>query len=149
MPELVTVSSVEKLESLRTTINELFENGKYSEIVQSIGMHSILMEPEHMIGDQDSMYHLVLNLMKKKIQREDPKRYSSWLIAFPALLSRIVDEGQVIVDDAAQSALVSRLTSFGPFTSLDEFYFWALDDRRLPLDQLIRFIDRTIEMQKQ
>ena len=149
MPELVTVSSVEKLESLRTTINELFEQGKYSEIIQSVGMHSILMEPEHMIGDQDSMYHLVLNLMKKKIQREDPKRYSSWLIAFPALLSRIVDEGQVIADDAAQSALVSRLTSFGPFTSLDEFYFWALDDRRLPLDQLIRFIDRTIEMQKQ
>ena len=149
MPELVTVSSVEKLESLRTTINELFEQGKYSEIIQSIGMHSILMEPEHMIGDQDSMYHLVLNLMKKKIQREDPKRYSSWLIAFPALLNRIVDEGQVIADDAAQSALVSRLTSFGPFTSLDEFYFWALDDRRLPLDQLIRFIDRTIEMQKQ
>ena len=67
MPELVTVSSVEKLESLRTTINELFEHGKYAEIVQSIGMHSILMEPEHMIGDQDSLYHLVLNLMKKKI----------------------------------------------------------------------------------
>jgi hypothetical protein len=54
----------------------------------------------------------------------------------------------VIVDDAAQSALVSRLTSFGPFTSLDEFYFWALDDRRLPLDQLIRFIDKTLEMYK-
>jgi hypothetical protein len=111
-------------------------------------MHSILMEPEHMIGDQDSLYHLVLNLMKKKIHRDDPKRYSSWLIAFPALLSRIVDEGQVIVDDAAQSALVSRLTSFGPFTSLDEFYFWALDDRRLPLDQIIRYIDRTIELHR-
>lgn len=148
MPELVTVSSVEKLESLRTTINELFEHGKFAEIVQSIGMHSILMEPEHMIGDQDSMYHLVLNLMKKKIQREDPKRYSAWLIAFPALLSRLVDEGQVIADDAAQSALVSRLTSFGPFTSLDEFYFWALDDRRLPLDQLIRYIDRTTKMHR-
>lgn len=148
MPDLVTVSSVEKLESLRTTINDLFEQGKYSEIVQSIGLHSIMMEPEHMIGDQDSLYHLVLNLIKKKVHRGDPKRYSSWLIAFPALLSRIVDEGQVISDDAAQAALVSRLASFGPFTSLDEFYFWALEDRRLPLDQLIRFIDRTLEMQK-
>ncbi len=148
MPELVTVSSVEKLESLKTTINGLFERRKYAEIVQSIGMHSILMEPEHMIGDQDSLYHLVLNLMKKRIHREDPKRYSSWLIAFPALLSRIVDEGQVIADDAAQSALVSRLTAFGPFTSLDEFYFWALDDRRLPLDQIIRYVDRTLEMQR-
>ena len=148
MPELVTVSSVEKLESLRTTLNELFENGKYAEIVQSIGMHSILMEPEHMIGDQESLYHLVLNLIKKKVLREDPKRYSSWLIAFPALLSRIVDEGQVIADGAAQSALVSRLASFGPFTSVDEFYFWALEDRRLPLDQLVRFINKTVEMQK-
>jgi hypothetical protein len=54
----------------------------------------------------------------------------------------------VIADDAAQSALVSRLTSFGPFTSLDEFYFWALDDRRLPLDQLIRYIYRTTEMHR-
>ena len=148
MPELVTVSSVEKLESLRTTINELFELGKFAEIIQSIGMHSIMMEPEHMIGDQDSLYHLVLNLIKKKIQRDDPKRYSAWLIAFPALLSRLVNEGQVIADDAAQSALVSRLTSFGPFTSLDEFYFWALDDRRLPLDQLIRYIYRTTEMHR-
>jgi len=148
MPELVTVSSVEKLESLRTTINELFEHGKYAEIVQSIGMHSILMEPEHMIGDQDSLYHLVLNLMKKKIHREDPKRYSAWLLAFPALLSRIVDEGLMVADNAAQSALVSRLTSFGPFTSLDEFYFWALDDRRLPLDQIIRYTDKTLEMQR-
>jgi len=148
MPELVTVSSVEMLVSLRTTINDLFERGKFAEIVQSIGMHSILMEPEHMIGDQDSLYHLVLNLVKKKIQREDPKRYSAWLIAFPALLSRIVEEGQVISDDAAQSVMVSRLTSFGPFTSLDEFYFWALDDRRLPLDQIIRYIDRTTEMHR-
>jgi len=148
MPELVTVSSVEKMESLRTTINELLEQRKYAEIVQSIGMHSILIEPEHMIGDQDSLYHMVLNLIKKKIHREDPKRYSSWLIAFPALLSRIVEEGQVIADDAAQAALVSRLASFGPFTSLDEFYFWALDDRRLPLDQIIRYVDRTLEMQR-
>jgi hypothetical protein len=148
MPELVTVSSVEKLDSLRTTINELFEHGKFAEIIQTIGMHSIMMEPEHMISDQDSLYHLVLNLVKKKIQREDPKRYSAWLIAFPALLSRLVNEGQVIADDAAQSALVSRLTSFGPFTSLDEFYFWALDDRRLPLDQLIRYIYRTTEMHR-
>ena len=148
MPELVTVSSVEKLDSLRTTINELFEHGKFAEIIQTIGMHSIMMEPEHMISDQDSLYHLVLNLVKKKIQREDPKRYSAWLIAFPALLSRIVDEVQMISDEAAQAALVSRLTSFGPFTSLDEFYFWALDDRRLPLDQLIRYIYRTTEMHR-
>ena len=146
MPELVTVSSVEKLESLRTTINDLFENGKYAEIVQSIGMHSILMEPEHMVGDQESLYHLVLNLMKKKIQRQDPKRFSSWLLAFPSLLSRIVQDGPPVGDDAARSALVSRLGSFGPFTSLDDFYFWALDDRRLPLDQIVRYVDRTLEM---
>jgi hypothetical protein len=148
MPDLVTVSSVENLEDLKTTINALFEQGKFAEIIQSIGMHSILMEPEHMISDQDHLYHLVLNLIKKKINREDPKHYSSWLIAFPALLNRIVEEKQIVTDAASLYGLASRTDSFGPFSSLDEFYFWALDDRRLTLDQIVKYIQKTVEMHR-
>jgi hypothetical protein len=146
MPDLVTVSSVEKLEDLKTNINTLFELGKYAEIIQSIGMHSILIDPEHMISDQDHLYHMVLNLIKKKINRKDPKRYSSWLIAFPALLNRIVEEKQIVTDAASLYGLASRTESFGPFSSLDEFYFWALDDRRLTLDQIVKYIEKTVEM---
>ena len=146
MPDVVTVSSVANLEDMKTTINTLFEQGKFAEIIQTVGMHSILMEPEHMIGDQDHLYHLVLNLIKKKINREDPKRYSSWLIAFPALLNRIVEEKQIVTDAASLYGLASRTDSFGPFSSLDEFYFWALDDRRLTLDQIVKYIERTVEM---
>ncbi len=148
MSDLVTVSSVENLEDLKTNINSLFEQGKFAEIIQAIGMHSILMEPEHMISDQDHLYHLMLNLIKKKINREDPKRYSSWLIAFPALLNRIVEEKQIVTDAASLYGLASRTDSFGPFSSLDEFYFWALDDRRLTLDQIIKYIQKTVEMHR-
>jgi hypothetical protein len=148
MPELVTVSSVERLDDLKTRINELLEQERYEEITRSIGMHSILIEPEHMIADQDHLYHLVLNLLKKKVTREDPKRYSSWIIAFPALLAQFVSEGRIITDKAAQDVLASRHAAFGPFSSLDEFWYWALDDRRLPLGQIMRYIRATIELHR-
>jgi len=148
MPELVTVSRVEKLENLKTYINEQFEQEKYAEIVQAIGMHSILMEPEHMLSDQADLYGMVLNLLKKKINRRNPKAYASRLIAFPALLEKLVDQGTIVTDAAAQSALAARHAAFGRFSSLDEFYFWALDDRRLTLDQIIAYIEKTVEMHR-
>jgi hypothetical protein len=148
MPQLVTVSSVEKLEELRTYINDLFARDRFAEIAQAIGMHSILIDPEHMVSDQDSLYHMVLNLLKKRIVSEHGSLYSSWLIVFPSLLARLVQENTIVTDEAAQSALASRHAAFGPFSSLDEFYFWALDDRRLPLDQIITYVRRTIDMHK-
>ncbi len=145
MPELVAVSRVEKLESLKTYINEQFEKGRYIEISQAIGMHSILIDPEHMIEDQAGLYRLVLNLLKNKISRQHPKAYSSWLTAFPALLARFADNKIIVTDAAAQSALAARHAAFGRFTSVDEFFFWALDDRRLPLDQIMLYIQRTVQ----
>jgi hypothetical protein len=148
MPDLVTVSSVENLENLKTAINTLFEQGKYAEITQSIGMYSILIDPEHMISDQEHLYHLVLNLIKKKINRENPKQYSSWIVAFPSLIDRIVKDKQIVTDAASQTTLASRTEAFGLFSSLDEFYFWALDDRRLTLDQIVAYIRKTVEMHR-
>lgn len=144
MPELVTVSRIESLESLKTYINEQFERGRYSEISQAIGMHSILIDPEHMISDQAALYQLVLNLLKKSVSRKNPKTYSAWLTAFPALIARLVKDNVIVTDAAAQSALAARHAAFGEFSSVDEFYAWALDDRRLPLDQIIRYVERTV-----
>lgn len=149
MPDLVTVSSIEKLEEMKTNINALFEQGKYAEIVQSIGMHSILIDPEHMIRDQDHLYHMVLNLLKNKINRENPKRYSAWLRSFPSILSRLIEDKEIVTDAASLSSMTSRIASFGPFSSLDEFYFWALEDRRLTLDQIVKYIEKTVEIHGQ
>ncbi len=148
MQHLVTVSSIERLESLKNSLNDLFEQDRYDAVTQSIGMHSILIEPEHMISDQDQLYHFVLNLLKKRMSRRLGKAYSSWLTAFPLLLARLVQEGVMLTDSAAQSALSSRHAAFGPFLSLDEFYFWALDDRRLPLGQIVGYIERTADMHR-
>lgn len=148
MTQLVTVSSVEDADQLKTYINDLFSRRQYAEISQAIGMHSILVDPENMIGDQNHLYRLALNLLKNMIVTEYGSRYSSWLIAFPSLLARLVQTNSTVTDEAARSALSSRYAAFGPFSSLDEFYFWALDDRRLPLEQIIAFVRKTLEMHR-
>jgi len=148
MPQLVPVSSVEKLDELKTYINDLFSKKRYAEVTQAIGMHSILIDPEHMIIDQNQLYRLVLNLLKKRIATDQGARYSTWLIAFPSILARLVQENTLVTDDAARSALASRHAAFGHFSSLDEFYFWALDDRRLPLEQIMAYVTKTLEMHR-
>ena len=145
MPQLVRVSNVEKLDSLKKYVNDQFEKGRYAEIVQAIGMHSIMIDPEHTLGDQGNLYGSVLDLLKNKIRRDDPKTFSTWLASFPRLLDRLVEQGQIVVDEAAQTVLASHRSSYGLFASLEDFYFWALDDRRLPLDQIIRYVMRTVE----
>jgi hypothetical protein len=146
MPELVRVANVERLDGLRSYINEQFEKNHFAEIVQAVGMYSLLIDPEHTLGDQDELYRLVLDLLKNKIRRDDPKTYSEWLSSFPSLLDQLVEKGEIIVDAAAQMVLASHRSSYGPFASLDAFYFWALDDRRLPLDQIIRYVMKTVEI---
>lgn len=146
MPQLVTVSSIENSDKLMNYVNDLFERRRYAEITHAIGMHSILIDPEHMIGDQDSSYHLVLNLLKKRLVKEQGASYSAWLTEFPVILAGMVEKRLLVTDEAAQSALASRHSAFGPFSSLDEFYFWALEDRRLPIDQIIAYIDKSIEL---
>jgi hypothetical protein len=148
MAELVTVSRVEQIENLKTYINDLFARERYDEIMQAIGMHSILVDPENMTTDQEHLYHLVLNLLKKRVSGLDSRSYSAWLIAFPSLLARIVSQEELVTDDAARAVLASRHAAFGPFSSLDEFFFWALDDRRLTLAQIVRYTARTMEIHR-
>ena len=146
MPELVRVSNVENLNGLMSYINDQFGRERYAEIIQAIGMHSLLMDPEHTLTDQEQLYRLVLNLLKSKISRDDSRIYPSWLASFPKHLDRLVEQGQIVADAAAQSVLASHRSAYGPFASLDAFYFWALDDRRLPLDQIILYVLKTVEL---
>ncbi len=145
MPELVRVTTAANLDELLSYITDQFERGRYAEIIQAIGMHSILVDPEHTITDQEQLYRLALNLLKNKVRKENPSIYSAWLAAFPRHLDRLVEQGQIVTDPAAQAVLASHRAAYGPFASLDAFYFWALDDRRLPLDQIVRYVLRTVE----
>ncbi len=148
MTQVVTVSSVEKIDELKKNIESLFQEGKYEEITQSIGMHSILIDPEHTKKDQRQLYRMVLELLKNKVRRENPKAYSSWLSAFPQLMAGIGEKKQVVTDKAAAETLASHQGSFGPFASVDAFFWWALHDRRLPLAQIVLYIMTTVKMHR-
>jgi hypothetical protein len=143
MPELVMVSSVERTEKLKGYLEELFAKGLYSAITQAIGMHSILIDPQHMMADQNDLYHFVLHLIKNRISNAKGKSYAAWYADFPRQMDQLVDSNQIVADKAAADVIASHRSAFGPFKSVDDFFFWALDDRRLNLEQIIRYIERT------
>lgn len=147
MTGLVTVSNVEEHEKLQSNIDDLFKQERYEDISRAIGIHSILIDPQHTIHEQERLYRYVLDLIKKKINTQDPKKYSSWLASFPKLLSELVATGKSVSDQRASDALASRHAAFGPFRSLDDFYFWALDDRRLTLTDIMKYIQATLTLQ--
>ncbi len=148
MSEVVKVSEVEKLEILRTTIQELFQKRRYEEITNAIGMHSILIDPLHTMQDQSQLYRYVLNLLKIRISKHNVKNYSAWLEAFPTLLAELAAEKQVVTDKASADVLLSHHNAYGPFRSLDEFFFWAIKDRMLSLEQIVAYVEKTVKMQK-
>jgi hypothetical protein len=142
MPELVTVSSVEKKEQLKIYVEELFSKRKYGEITQAIGMHSILIDPQHMLADQAELYHVVLRLIKERMIALKGKSYSAWYADFPNQMDQLVTANQIVADQTAAEVIASHRAAVGPFKSLDEFFFWALEDRRLSLAQIIQYIDQ-------
>ncbi len=148
MPETVFVSHVEKSDQLKTTITDLARKGRYEEITRAIGMHSILIDPQHTMEDQARLYRFVLELIKNRIRGARDKSYSSWLSAFPKLLANLVTSKQVVTDEASIGVIASHHDAYGPFRSVDDFYFWALDDRRLTLGQIVKYIEKTAEMHK-
>ena len=148
MSEVVKVSEVEKLENLRTTIQELFQKRRYEEITNAIGMHSTLIDPLHTMQDQSQLYRYVLNLLKIRISKHNVKNYSAWLAAFPALLAELAAEKQIVTDEASAEVLFSHHSAYGPFRSLDEFFFWSIKDRMLSLEQIVAYVEKTVKMQK-
>jgi hypothetical protein len=106
-------------------------------------MHSILIDPQHMMNDQDGMYHYVLNMLKDRIGKARGKSYATWYEDFPKIMDELVSANKIVTDAAAADVLASHRAAFGPFKSLDDFFFWALDDRRLPLGQIVQYIEGT------
>ena len=147
MQDVVMVSSLENSERLKAKIGEYFSKGGYSEITLAIGMHSLLIDPQHTMADQAQLYRHILNLIKDKIKKNNPKTYSSWFAAFPKLIEELISKNQIIIDKAASDVLASHYAGFGTFNSVDAFFFWALEDRRLPLDQIVKYIEKTVERQ--
>ena len=143
MPEVVKVSSVEKTETLKLYLEDLFKKGRYAEMTQAIGMHSILIDPQHMLKDQAVLYHAVLKMIKDRISTAKGKSYAAWYVDFPRELDQLESASLVVIDKSAAEALASHRAAFGSFKSVDDFFSWALDDRRLTLEQILKYIDRT------
>ena len=146
MPAFVQVSSIDTIEKVRMHIEGLFKKRQYAEITLSIGMHSILIDPEHTMRDQRSLYRLILDMIKARITGEKGKGFGAWYQAFPKLMEELGSSKQVVTDKAAQEVIVSHRDAYGAFKSVDDFFFWALDDRKLPLDQIVKYIEKTTEM---
>lgn len=143
MPEFVSVSNIEKMETLKVYLEDLFKRGRYAEMTQAIGMHSILIDPQHMLRDQAVLYRIVLNMIKDRIRKTKGKSYAAWYADFPREMDQLESANQIVVDKSAADVLASHRSAFGPFKSVDEFFFWALDDRRFTLEQISKYFDRT------
>ncbi len=146
MPEMVTVSDVEKVEKLKGYLEDLFRRGRYSDIARAVGMHSILIDPQHTISDQAQLYRSVLEMIKNKVNATLGKNYSPWLAAFPKIMAELAVSKQAVTDAMSAEIIASHHAAYGPFKSVDAFFFWALEDRRLTLDQIVKYIEKTAQM---
>ena len=146
MAEILMVSNVENIEKLRSTVEELFRLGRYDEVSRAIGMYSLFTDPGHTLIDQSQLYHHVLDLIKNKISKDNRNKYSSWLSAFPNLMAELAADHTVVIDRASADALASHHSAHGPFRSVDEFFIWALEDRRLTLDNIVKYIEKSVKM---
>jgi hypothetical protein len=145
MPEVVKVSTVESAQKLREALEEYFKKGRYAEIAQVIGMHSILIDPQHSIQDQAKLYRSVLNMIKSRISGQLGKNYGGWYAEFPKIMDTLVAGRQVVSDQSSVEVLSSHRAAGGPFKSVEDFYFWALDDRKLSLEQIVKYIEKTAD----
>lgn len=146
MPEVVLVSNIEKTEKLKAYLEESFKNTRYSEITQAIGMHSLMVDPQHTMKDQVNLYHGILNMLKARLSISKGNSYGAWYKNFPQRMDKLVSSKQAVADKASIDVIASHREAYGAFKSVDDFFFWALDDRRLSLDQIVKYIEKTAEM---
>jgi hypothetical protein len=148
MPEVVLVSNIEKMDKLKIYLEDSFKKSRYSEITEAIGMHSLLIDPQHTMKDQAGLYHGILNMIKERIGEKKGKSYGAWYEAFPAIMDVLITSKKIVTDMASLDVIASHRDAYGPFRSVNDFFFWALDDRRLTLDQIVKYIETTAEMQR-
>jgi hypothetical protein len=148
MPEVVMVSNIEKMDKLKVYLQESFKKARYSEVTQAIGMHSLLIDPQHTMKDQAGLYHGMLNVLKEKIRNIKGKSYGAWYSSFPKLMDELMTSNQGVIDKASLDVITSHHEAYGSFKSVDDFFIWALDDRRLNLEQIVKYIEKTAEIQR-
>jgi hypothetical protein len=146
MPDVVREANIANGDILKQYIETLFKKEQYAEIIQAIGMHSLLIDPEHTIRDQAGLYRHVLNLLKDRIRGRKSDGYAAWYADFSVSLDKVVSSKQLVTDKSSADVLASYREAFGPFKSVDDFFFWALrTDRRLALGQIVKYIEKTAE----
>ncbi len=145
MASVVKPSDIDNLDKLKANIGELFKKEQYEDITQAIGMYSLMIDPQNTLSDQTSLYRIVLNLLKERISKKKGKEFGTWYVEFPNLLDGILSSNEIVSDAATADVLSSHRSAFGLFKSVEDFFFWALDDRRLTLEQIVQYIDRTAE----
>ncbi len=143
MPTLVRVADIEQVDRLKAYLQNLFDAGKYDAVSRAVGMHSELSDPEHTLADQASLFRYVLEILKHRLSSSQGHAYAAWYRCFPRSLDRLLETSGGELDQSSRNVLASHRAAYGPFRSLDDFYFWALDDRRLTLAQIIRLIEKT------
>jgi hypothetical protein len=143
MTELVRVSDVENKEHLKSYLEELFRKGQYAEMTQAIGMHSLLIDPQHTMSDQAALYRFVLDMIKDRIRKSKGTGYAAWYAGFPKVMDQLVSANQIVTDKATADVIASHRAAYGPFKSVDDFFAWALEDRRLELGQIVKYIEQT------
>lgn len=148
MKETVKVEKLENIDQLKSYIEELFRKGLYDEINQAIGMHSLFIKPEYTRKDRHALLSYLLGLIKGKINKEHASGYYAWLSAFPKLLADIIANKSAIAGKASGHVLASRQSGYGPFMSLDDFFFWAMEDNRISLGDAVYYIEKTAELIK-
>ncbi len=141
MPESVYESQVASLEGVKAVITDLFQMGKYEDIPRAIGLYSVTADPQHTISAEAQLERFVLDLIKNRIRKGREKSYGLWLESFPKLLAKVVSKKQL--SDAQSLEVIASYEAGRGFRSLDEFFFWAMDDRLLPLGQIVECIERT------
>lgn len=146
MQEAVRVSNVENAEKLKIYLEESFSKARYREITQAIGLHSIFIDPMHTMKDQENLYHGILQMIKDRISKSKGKNYGAWYAGFPTLMEKLASSKQVVTDKTTVQVISSHQAAFGAFKSVDDFFNWALDDRRLSLDQIVKYIEKTADM---
>lgn len=143
---VVMVSAIKTIEELLPILEEYLKKGRYAKITEAIGMHSVLVDPLHTLQTQKDLYYRVLNMIKDSIAGKLGKQYGVWYADFARIMDGIITAKDVVTDDSAAQILSSHRAAYGPFKSPDDFFFWALDDRRLPLEQIVKYLGKTADL---
>jgi hypothetical protein len=87
-------------------------------------------------------------MLKDRISRNKGSNYGIWYKNFPQMMDTLVSSKQIVAGKASIDVIASYREAYGAFKSVDDFFFWALNDRKLSLDQIVTCIEKTAEIHR-